>query len=377
MFFDHLGMHGRSVVGCAGRRILGRPVTGDAHALVSAFRSRMAAALHALDPFRPHDFRARFDRLCLLPLQMSHEFPFDGLARYRSQFEFLHDVLAHSPRDVGVIVTEHPAATPVLKRRGREANLDYLCNAFPNMIFLDEFRSYCTSSQFLVPRVDGVWSVSSSVGYQALLFGRVLGTPSTTHLSSVADATTFGDFFNELGGRKSRDVDGFLSWQLERYLVPAVLYNDGRWLCDYLRRRLDAARSAANPVDAFVPIADADTLMQAWVTKAPKPELRGYAWPVDDAELFEACRHRDALVRDLDALLRSTSWRLTAPLRAVVNGVAALRRRTADRIAASIPALKAIGGFFARELRVCGKLLRLALSHLTPARPAQSSARRR
>ncbi len=43
------------------------------------------------------------------------------------------------------------------------------------MIFLDVFRRYQLASQFLVPWVDGVWSVSSSVGYQPLLFGRLLG----------------------------------------------------------------------------------------------------------------------------------------------------------------------------------------------------------
>ena len=185
------------------------------------------------------------------------------------------------------------------------------------------------------------------------------------------------EFFDQLGSRTSRNVDAFLAWQLERYLVPASLFNDGRWLRRYLQRRLDAANSATDPIDAFVPIADADRLMEAWVTKAPKPELRSYAWPVDDAELFEDCRHRDALVRELDALLKSTSWRLTAPLRAVVDGVAAMRQRIADRLAASGPAFKAMANIFARELHACGKLLRLASSHLTPARPVQNSARRR
>jgi hypothetical protein len=62
-----------------------------------------------------------------------------------------------------------------------------------------------------------------------------------------------------------------LAWLLERYLVPATLLSNGRWLHDYLQRRLDAARSAIDPIDAFVPIADADRLMDAWVINAAGP----------------------------------------------------------------------------------------------------------
>jgi hypothetical protein len=130
----------------------------------------MAAALNSLDPFRAHDFGSRFDRLCLLPLQISNEFSFDGPVSYRTQFEYLYDVLVAAPKDIAVIVTEHPSGEPVLRRSGPNSNIDVLRRTFPNMIFLDEFRRYQSSSQFLVPRVDGVWSVSSSIGYQALLF---------------------------------------------------------------------------------------------------------------------------------------------------------------------------------------------------------------
>src|SRR5262249_33868801 len=105
---------------------------------------------------------------------------FDGLVSYRTQFEYLYDVLAAAPKDVGVIVTEHPSDEPVLRRSGPNSILDALRRTFPNIIFLDEFRRYQSSSQFLVPRVDGVWSVSSSVGYQTLLFNCVLGSPPST-----------------------------------------------------------------------------------------------------------------------------------------------------------------------------------------------------
>ena len=52
MFFDHLGMHGRSVIGRFGRRIAAGAVTTEGHALVSAFRSKMALALKVSDPFK-------------------------------------------------------------------------------------------------------------------------------------------------------------------------------------------------------------------------------------------------------------------------------------------------------------------------------------
>jgi hypothetical protein len=102
IYFDHFGTHARSAIARIGGLKLTYPATSDARALVSAFRSQMAAALSCLDPFRSDDFRGRFDRLCLLPLQISNEFSFDGLVNYRTQFEYLYDVLAAAPNDVGV-----------------------------------------------------------------------------------------------------------------------------------------------------------------------------------------------------------------------------------------------------------------------------------
>lgn len=71
---------------------------------------------------------------------------------------------------------------------------------------------------------------------------------------------------------------------LERYLVPAPLLSDGRWLHDYFQRRLDAARSALDPIDAFVPTADADRLMDAWIVKTPaRVTMTSFQWEDDSA----------------------------------------------------------------------------------------------
>jgi hypothetical protein len=93
--------------------------------------------------------------------------------------------------------------------------------------------------------------------------------------------------------------------------VPEGLYTDGAWLNKYLERRIDAARTADDSVDAFVPTADVDRLKSLWIKQAPPPQAQSYS-SVEDS---------------LEALLRSRSWRLTAPLRAVGHSLRALRKR--------------------------------------------------
>jgi hypothetical protein len=172
-----------------------------------------------------------------------------------------------------------------------------------------------------------VWSVSSSVGHQALLFDRTLGAPPSAELSDVADETTFENFFGRIGQRKPTNAEAFLAWMLERYLVPARLLTDGRWLHDYLQRRLDAARSANDPIDAFVPTADADRLMDAWIISSPPPAtMTSLQWQ-DDPSIAELLANLHLVRRQRDALLESTSWRITAPLRLVMQRIGLARGR--------------------------------------------------
>jgi hypothetical protein len=307
--FDHLGMYGHSVIGTHGARLRTAKTSPDALKLAHMFRTRAAEALRATNPFDLSAARDKYRRLCLVPLQWSNYYAFDEQCGYRTQFEFLVDVLATAPADVGVIATEHLPWGLALKRGNFDDNLDYLCERFPNFIFLEKFRSYYYPSQFIVPLVDGVFSVSSSIGLQALLFNRVLGTLASTHLAGIAHATTIEQFF-EFIDAPPEPGNEFLAWQLEHYWIPEHLFSNGAWLSNYLLRRREAAQTESDSVRAFVATADTAQLQEAWIDCAPPP----------------AALYSPSATDMVESMRNSTSWRVTAPLRVAGEALRACRR---------------------------------------------------
>ena len=96
-------------------------------------------------------------------------------------------------------------------------------------------------------------------------------------------------------------------------------------LRDYFERRISALAENAEPADAFVPVADADRLIDSWIVKAPKSTAVRFTQPLDEAlsEARAARADARAAQKKLDAVLHSTSWRITAPLRRLSEAVGA------------------------------------------------------
>lgn len=165
LFFDHQGMYRESG---AARYRLEHYRAADREEMLSVareFRERSGALLQAQDPFSSFGFRHRYERLVLLPLQVSGWYSFDEQAPYGTQFEYLHDALSGLPEEIGVLVSEYIQWGPVLLDEGSNRNLQYLRDRFPNLIFHRRFRQYASPSQYLVHHVDGVWTQSSNLGY--------------------------------------------------------------------------------------------------------------------------------------------------------------------------------------------------------------------
>ncbi|HBY59164.1 MAG TPA: hypothetical protein DEH78_05045, partial [Solibacterales bacterium] len=191
----------------------------DEVAVVDAVRTAFAPRLDQvgaplLDAVRVA--RRSFRKAVLLPLQFSGYYAYDVNAAFTDQYDLLTQTLASVPEDCAVLVVEHPEH-PVLK----PATLQYLQQRHRNLVWLPESRGLYAAAQCLVPSVDAVVTVSSSVGWQTLLWRKPLLVVGSSHLDCIADSNDLSDLPRLLEPAPWPDwKERVLAWLLTHYFVP-------------------------------------------------------------------------------------------------------------------------------------------------------------
>ena len=269
IFMDHAGIYDSAITARNATQGGIWPVTEAGALMARDLRDDYAAQIAAINPFRHHDYRRRFEKLCLLPLQVSGNFTFDDQAPYHTQLEYVADILAATPKDVGLVVTEYNHWTSYLDTQAPSRSLEFF-KRHPSFIYPLKSRGMTSPSLFLAPMVDGVWTVSSNVGYLGLFFGKRLGAASR-QLGPLASHNDPASLMAQLG-QPAPAQDALIGWMLERYYIPAALYADPRWMLDYLKRRVAVCHKPDLAV-AYPPLADTDRLKAAWRPQPPAPDF--------------------------------------------------------------------------------------------------------
>ncbi len=275
LFFDHEGMYCSSTPARGQMVQFESSLTDEMSLFVSDFKRWSRNRLQSENPFTQFDVFDKFDATVLFPLQVSNYHSFNEHTHHETQFEYLVDFLLQTPPDVGVVVTEYVQWGSVLNVIGPTKNLSFLKQSFPNLIFSSVFRKYTSPSPYLALMVDGVWTIVSNLGYQALLSGKRLGTTTASYLKNVAHDHSINDFFANLS-QKPEQHNGFLAWYLSKYLVPESILDDGQQLYDYLVRRMAAAGSK----DQLVPVASTELLRKVWMPQASAAKAEQFALPI-------------------------------------------------------------------------------------------------
>jgi FMN phosphatase YigB (HAD superfamily) len=113
--------------------------------------------------------KEKFSRVFLLPLQGSH-FNFEGNFDVGSQYDLVEYVLDRLPKDVGLVVTEHHL---LYGEDLGDKNIAALQRKYPNFLFSVATRIPHSSTK-IVPFVDGVVAVSSSLVVSAVLLDKAV-----------------------------------------------------------------------------------------------------------------------------------------------------------------------------------------------------------
>jgi FMN phosphatase YigB (HAD superfamily) len=180
--FDPQGLYGNSLLSDIVKN--SDPISEEEKVKLGKIRQWYARQIIPHDPVWHiiERYQSRFDKLILLPLQVNNYYAFNECSPYQTQLELVEDVLSKTPSNWGVIVTEYgdlnsninPHTSAKLSRR------------YSNFIHDSNFKLIPNISQAMIPHIDAVVTVSSSIGLQALLFGKPVISAGTSHVDAIA-----------------------------------------------------------------------------------------------------------------------------------------------------------------------------------------------
>lgn len=244
--FDAGGLFKDSTLFRESETILSGGISSGLATLADAFADEMRRVVDEVQPFdlATLDPGKCYDRLALLPLQVSSHYSFQADTGFESQSGFLSAVMERVPQTTGVVVTQYRSRL-IADTLLDEDRAGILRQQWPNIIFHNAFDRIPSSSQYLLPFVDEVFSCSSSLAIQAQIWNRPVHILGNTNYAPF-DRKKIAD-----SGRQTADVYrnslGFILGQ-QQPLAQAVV-SDGQFLTSLLEEMVARKRSGKTGVN--------------------------------------------------------------------------------------------------------------------------------
>ena len=230
-FLDPIGMHSNLFLNKFQNEIKSMQLTKIQTDLLNGLKQLCQNILTLKSPFKKilQEKRKRFNYLVLLPLQFSRFYSFDDLVPFKSQYEYCVYILDNVPSNIGIVVSTHPEYSVFSKEA-----VEFLKTKYSNFIYEDEFNSVYASGQFMLPFVDAVVTVSSSLALQTLLFDKKLITLSNKTFSFIADDINIKNIEKVLNYKNTNAKDSFLYFILTKYAITEEYIHNSKWLDGFL-----------------------------------------------------------------------------------------------------------------------------------------------
>jgi len=179
--------------------------------------------------------RKLYQKVILLSLQRFQSPLFRTQSTFKDQIEYLKYVFDNVDESIGIIVTEH-SSDRILNCAPIH---DYFKNKYKNFVYIPNTEIFPNSSQSILRMVDGVVTVSSTVGLQALLYQKPLFVPSqNSYLNAFADENDLKKIKSFFDEGQYKNKDGALYYLITRYYPTNKYFEDGQWFFNFVDRSL-------------------------------------------------------------------------------------------------------------------------------------------
>lgn len=249
-------------------RIINYKPTKDETTLVNKIREHFAYRfLTSNNPYKRTDLdpKSQYEKLILVPLQVSGYFAFDENCNFKNQYDYLIKVLSEVPENYGVVVTQY--VTHNTKDMAiNENNYSYLKKRYPNLIYHNSFNEIDGVSQYLLSITDGVATVSSSIGLQALLWRKPIFVYGRSHLKAFSAGNVRKDYIDNT--KITGKYDDALAFMLT-HMQPLTheVVNDADWFYSFLSDAVNKNRNEKNldVFDLYKPIMGIEKYSQLFI----------------------------------------------------------------------------------------------------------------
>lgn len=266
LFFDPFGLYDQSFPVRFNKELKNYQASEEELDCLEKTRNYYKKHIDEKSPMPPYEeaIREHFDKIVLLPLQYTGETAFDIHCPFRNQGEYLYHVMENIPENVGVLTIEHPTALWVGDYFDSDT-LPYLRERFPNFIMFEAFRKIQNISQLVVPYVDAVISISSSLGYQSLFWKKKLISLGTSHIDHFADIHSIHDF-DKLDFNTTTNWDNAIAYLMTHYWITEQdCLNNENWLHNFFKMSLEKFEEGDLKFDFFDPLISPETITQKYV----------------------------------------------------------------------------------------------------------------
>ena len=185
----------------------------DEKEVLRQWRRQMLHALSSYFPFKKdiERYKSKFSSLVLLATQVDGYFAFNACTDFVSTYDLIESVMMNTPKEVGVIVTEHHYGKGLTAKEKHQ-----LQNAYVNVVFLD-VGAVSFPSQCLMSYMDGLITVSSSLAYQALLWQKPLLCLGKSQVTPLATTDEHSKFIEQVQHHQACEQDALLYFIVSQY----------------------------------------------------------------------------------------------------------------------------------------------------------------